>query len=364
MIYQRYSSLSLVVTKGVGSPGGLIRSLIRRPTRGAMEQWATAVGDSSYTFDRVLPYFKRSVHFTPPNQLTRFPNSTPSFDPTAYNPQGGPLHASYSNFAMAFSSWVRLAMNAIGVQDRDEFNLGSLLGAQYCTSTIRPRDQKRSSSESSFLETKPPLLTMYTYVLAKRILFNSQKHVTGILAKGKLGEFTLYADKEVIVSAGAFQSPQLLMVSGIGPARTLEKYGIPVLADRPGVGQNMWDHPLFAPSYRVRMPTASTVVTSVSYLLTQAANAVFFNQGTFTSPITDYLAWEKIPSGLRANFSKRTLQDLASFPSDWPEAEVCNSCPSFYHATQMILRKRHFPNSRSCSIYPRQRMSVMFPSLS
>ncbi|KAE8137769.1 hypothetical protein BDV38DRAFT_271076 [Aspergillus pseudotamarii] len=307
------------------------------PTRGAMEQWATAVGDCSYTFDRVLPYFKRSVHFTPPNQLTRFPNSTPSFDPAAYDPQGGPLHASYSNFAMAFSSWVRLAMNAIGIQDRDEFNLGALLGAQYCTSTIRPQDQKRSSSESSFHETKPLRLTTYTYVQAKRILFDSQKRATGVLAKGKLGEFTLHAEKEVIVSAGAFQSPQLLMVSGIGPASTLQDHGIPVLADRPGVGQNMWDHPLFAPSYRVRMPTASTVVTSVSYLLTQAANAVIFHQGPFTSPVTDYLAWEKIPSSLRANFSEQTLQDLARFPSDWPEAEYLSTAAYVGNVSKPVL---------------------------
>lgn len=299
-----------------------------------MERWATAVGDSSYTFDRVLPYFKRSVQFTPPNQLTRFPNSTPSFDPAAYDPQGGPLHASYPNYAMPFSSWMRLAMNAIGIPDRDEFNLGSLLGAQYCTSTIRPRDQKRSSSESSFLETKPPLLTTYTYVLAKKILFDSRKRATGVLAKSKLGEFRLHADKEIIVSAGAFQSPQLLMVSGIGPAKTLEDHGIPVLADRPGVGQNMWDHPLFAPSYRVGMPTASTVVTSISYLLRQAATAAIFRQGPFTSPITDYLGWEKIPTSLRANFSRETLQDLARFPNDWPEAEVCSFRPCLCYTTR------------------------------
>ncbi|KAF7618608.1 putative glucose-methanol-choline oxidoreductase [Aspergillus flavus] len=323
--------------KCLGGSSALNFMIYQRPTRGAMERWATAVGDSSYTFDRVLPYFKRSVQFTPPNQLTRFPNSTPSFDPAAYDPQGGPLHASYSNYAMPFSSWMRLAMNALGIRDRDEFNLGSLLGAQYCTSTIRPRDQKRSSSESSFLETKPPLLTTYTYVLAKKILFDSQKRATGVLAKSKLGEFRLHADKEVIVSAGAFQSPQLLMVSGIGPAKTLEDHGIPVLADRPGVGQNMWDHPLFAPSYRVGMPTASTVVTSISYLLRQAANAAIFRQGPFTSPITDYLGWEKIPTSLRANFSRETLQDLARFPDDWPEAEYLSAAAYVGDVSKPVL---------------------------
>ncbi|OGM42312.1 glucose-methanol-choline (gmc) oxidoreductase [Aspergillus bombycis] len=302
--------------KCLGGSSALNFMIYQRPTRDSMKQWAAAVGDSSYTFDRVLPYFKRSVHFTPPNQLTRFPNSTPSFDPAAYDPQGGPLHASYSNYAMTFSSWMRLAMNSIGIQDRDEFNLGSLMGAQYCTSTIRPRDQKRSSSESSFLETKPPLLTTYT---------------------GKLGEFTLHANKEVLVSAGVFQSPQLLMVSGIGPAKTLDDHGIPVLADRPGVGQNMWDHPFFGPSYRVRMPTASTVVTNLPYLLTQAANAAIFRQGPFTNPLADYLAWEKIPNSLRANFSKKTMEDLARFPRDWPEAEYVSAAAYVGDVSKPVL---------------------------
>jgi choline dehydrogenase len=57
--------------------------------------------------------------------------------------------------------------------------------------------------------------------------------------------FTLSARKEVILSAGAFQSPQLLMVSGIGLCADLAKFNISCVYDLPGVGQNMWDHPIF-----------------------------------------------------------------------------------------------------------------------
>ena len=63
--------------------------------------------------------------------------------------------------------------------------------------------------------------------------------------------YTLAAKREVVVCAGAFQSPQLLMVSGIGPSETLSRHGIPVIADRPGVGQNMWARYLFG-----KLPTA------------------------------------------------------------------------------------------------------------
>jgi choline dehydrogenase-like flavoprotein len=293
-----------------------------------MEQWATVVGDSSYTFDRILPYFKRSIQFTPPNQETRLPNGSAGFDSTAYDTRGGPLQVSYSNYAMPFSSWMRLGMHAIGINDTEEFNLGSVMGAQYCASTIRPRDQTRSSSESSFLGINPSFLTTFKYTLAKKVLFNNQKRATGVLIQGILGPFTLHANKEVVLSAGAFQSPQLLMVSGIGPAVTLKEHGIPILADRPGVGQNMWDHPFFAPSYRVRVSTVTKLVTNLLYLLEQVANAAILKQGPLTNPVADYLGWEKIPRQLRSNFSHQTQRELTRFPSDWPEAEVSKLFPS------------------------------------
>ncbi|KAF7594744.1 hypothetical protein BBP40_008451 [Aspergillus hancockii] len=291
----------------------------------------------SYTFDRVMPYFKRSVQFTPPNQETRHPNGSAGFDSTAYDARGGPLQVSYSNYAMPFSSWMRLGMHAIGIYDTSEFNLGSLMGAQYCISTIRPQDQTRSSSESSFLATNPSFLTTYTHTLAKKILFNAQKRATGVLVRGILGPFTLHANREVILSAGAFQSPQLLMVSGIGPAITLKEHGIPIVADRPGVGQNMWDHPLFGPSYRVKVTTVTKVVTDLSYLLKQVVNAAVLKQGPLTNPIADYLGWEKIPRRLRSNFSQQTQRELALFPSDWPEAEYLSAAAYLGNVSKPIL---------------------------
>ncbi|KAE8352400.1 hypothetical protein BDV28DRAFT_3401 [Aspergillus coremiiformis] len=325
--------------KCLGGSSALNFMVYQRPTRGAMEQWADAVGDRSYTFERVLPYFKRSVHFTPPDLHSRFPNSSVEFNPAAYDPNGGPLHVSYSKYAMPFSSWMRLAMNDIGINDTDEFNLGSLMGAQWCTSTIRPEDESRSSSESSFLHSKPPLLTIYTYTMGKRVLFNDDKRATGVQVGGILGSFTLHANKEVIVSTGAFQSPQLLMVSGIGPANTLESYGIPVVADRPGVGQNMWDHPYISASYRVQVTTVTRLITRLLPLLTQALNSVVFRQGPLINPLADYLAWEKLPRDLRSNFSRSTEEDLAHFAEDWPEAEYLSAAGYLGNVSKPLLQQ-------------------------
>jgi choline dehydrogenase len=93
--------------------------------------------------------------------------------------------------------------------------------------------------------------------MAKKILFSgtTATGVSVLPAGNGTALIQMKARKEVILSAGAFQSPQLLMVSGVGPAATLKQFNIPVVANRPGVGQGMQDHVFFGPSYRVNVPT-------------------------------------------------------------------------------------------------------------
>lgn len=195
-----------------------------------MDKWAESVEDHSYTFDNVLPFYKRSARFTPPDTKSRLENATVQYDTTSFETDGGPLEVSYSDYAMPFSTWMKLGMDAIGLPEADDFNNGELKGYQYCTSTIRPKDQSRSSSESSYLKsTKATTLKVFDHKLAKRILFDEQKNATGVEIASQLGILSkIMASNEVIVSAGAFQSPQLLMVSGIGPADELEHHGIDI----------------------------------------------------------------------------------------------------------------------------------------
>lgn len=92
--------------------------------------------------------------------------------------------------------------------------------------------------------------------MCKRLIFDEEKKAIGVLVSTRGGEsYAIGVNKEVILSAGAFQSPQLLMVSGVGPAEHLNEFGIEVIANRPGVGQNLQDHIFFGPSYRVCVDT-------------------------------------------------------------------------------------------------------------
>ncbi len=120
---------------------------------------------------------------------------------------------------------------------------GNIFGFGYTAFTLDSRTQTRSSSETSYLREallKTTNLAIYKNTLAKKVLFDERNRASGVVVESGGISYTLNATKEVIISAGAFRSPQLLMVSGIGPSKVLSNLSIPVLSDLPGVGQNMW----------------------------------------------------------------------------------------------------------------------------
>ncbi|KAK4159203.1 putative GMC oxidoreductase [Cladorrhinum sp. PSN259] len=304
--------------------------IYQRGSKQSYDKWAEAVGDNSYTFDSLFPHFKRSVTFTPPSD-TRFANASAEYNINAFSTtNGGPLQVSYANYAQAFSTWMEPALNEIGVPQIQDFNSGNLLGAQYCASTIRPESQTRDSSQTSFLREAQGRrnLKVYILTLAKQIIFApDSKLATGVLVETKpLGafQFTLKARKEVIISAGAFQSPQLLMVSGIGPKAELERHKIPLIVDRPGVGQGMQDHVFFGPTWRVKVETLTRVANDLLYVGEQFLGPYTLKkQGPLTNPVCDFLGWEKTPRNLISQTAAQILD--REFPPDWPEIEFLSA---------------------------------------
>ena len=113
----------------------------------------------------------------------------------------------------------------------------------------------------------------------------------------------------------------MLMVSGVGPRQTLEKFDIPVVSDLEGVGQNMWDHVLFGPSYAVSVPTHSSVGNPA--WLAQATKD--YLSPAHTGPLTnnggDFIGFEKLSNDTMSKFTRNTQEALSVFPSDWPEVE-------------------------------------------
>ena len=215
--------------------------IYQRGTIGTHQWWADLVGDDSYTFENTLPYFERSLNFTPPVAGTRFDNVTLRYDASTLGEGGQPLDVVFPNFEPSFSTYGEAAFVERGMQPIQGFTSGELIGSSWYLDTLQPSTGLRESSETAFLA--PMLgktnLQIYPDTLALKVVFSGTT-AAGVLVDSGGVQYLLSASKEVIVSAGAFQSPQLLMVSGVGDSATLSQFGIPVVADRPGVGQNMW----------------------------------------------------------------------------------------------------------------------------
>ncbi|PSR81309.1 putative GMC oxidoreductase [Coniella lustricola] len=312
--------------------------LYQRPTVDSMAKWAAEVDDDSFLWPNMLPYFMRSANYTP-FANSSYTNSTNLQDPAAFSPAGGPLQVSFSNSVDPFGTWARLAFIDAGMPQIAGLNSGKLLGSAYATLTVNPSNGERSSSEASFLQSaiaaQLPGLTIYKNTLASQIQFatttnttTTTTRATGVsaLTAGTFGtgsvNFTLTANKEVILSAGAFQSPQLLMVSGVGDCAELAAWNIACRANLTGVGQNLWDHPIYGSARRVNVLTASASANNATvaaelvetYLATGGGGLSIFGPG--------YYGWEKLPEAYRANLANTTRAALdAAFPADWPEIE-------------------------------------------
>lgn len=200
------------------------------------------------------------------------------------------------------------------------FNSGQLTGSSPNTATINPSNGHRCSSQTSFLSAalETTSLKVYSRTMARKLLFDTKKAVTGVEVESAGKMYRLGARKEVILSAGAFQSPHLLMLSGIGPRQVLERFGIPVVSDLEGVGQNLQDQAYFGVSYRVNLETASMLVNDPAYAARADFDFLNFQSGPLTSGPA-YIGWERLPTNILKNSTAKVLQD--SFPDDWPHIE-------------------------------------------
>ncbi|PHH76399.1 hypothetical protein CDD80_1553 [Ophiocordyceps camponoti-rufipedis] len=276
--------------------------------------------------DQLLPYYKRSVTFSPPRLEDRKANTSAIyFNPRDFDEDEtrGPVDVGFSNYVSAWSTWLESGLRSVGLDREDEFNAGSLDGYHYTTTSIRSQDGTRSSAATFVYAARRKRLLKLSVFLrtqATKIIFKGRR-ATGMEVVHNGVSFKLKANKEVILSAGAFQSPQLLMVSGVGPIDTLRQLDIPIVKGLAGVGQNMWDHVMFGTGRVVRFPTRDELLADPLEFLEAEAEYRDRGTGVLSSGVIDLVGWEKLPARYRDGFSNETRDALASFPSDWPEIE-------------------------------------------
>ena len=212
------------------------------------DRWA-ALGNPGWGWDDVLPWFKKL--------------EDSDLGPSAWRGAGGPLHVSDVSSAVHPLCGVYLkAAQEAGLALNPDLNGASQEGVG--TYQITTRDGRRESASTAYLDAarRRPNLCVITQAHATRILFSGTR-AQGVNYLRDGVPASAIARREVIVSAGAINSPQLLQLSGIGPAAQLQALGIPVVAHRAAVGQHLQDHLCIDHLYRARTPTLNNELGSV-----------------------------------------------------------------------------------------------------
>ncbi|KAL4867928.1 hypothetical protein BDV12DRAFT_170570 [Aspergillus spectabilis] len=350
--------------KTLGGSSARHYMVYQRGTQGTYDGWAETTGDKSWSWDSVLPYFKKSCTLTPADMTRRAANTSVTYNPDAFEESGGPLQVTWPNFGTPLSTYIEVGLESIGVLPDMDFNSGSLNGSSWAPVTIDPKLQIRDSSETSFLRhanaTKDTTISVYDHTMATRIVFEG-KTATGVQVRTAGVKYTLHAQKEVILSAGAFQSPQLLMVSGIGPRETLQSLGIRVIKDLPGVGQNLWDHAMFGVVHQVTTRTSSVLLNDPA-ALAQAVAEYAAQEGPLTAPGFGIIGWERLPEDL---LSESANQELDAFPDDWPHVEylsVEGIMDGWHSAADQLGHNGSFGSIGAALVAPLSRGSVTISS--
>ena len=192
------------------------------------DAWESEAGAEGWSFEKVLPYFKRAED----NQRLA----------DTYHGQNGPLKVSDPTPQFLSSVYVRAAQQA-GIPFNSDFNGAKQAGIGYYQLTNR--EGYRSSAPVCYLRpilSRPNLDIVTSTLVSKVSINNGVATGVNIHKKGSSATEHIKAKKEVLVTAGAIGSPKLLQLSGIGNAKELERLGISCHSDLPGVGENLQDH--------------------------------------------------------------------------------------------------------------------------
>ena len=218
--------------KALGGSSAINAMLYVRGQREDYDQWRD-MGCEGWGFDDVLAYFKRSEN----NQRGN----------SELHGTGGPLSVAFQQSPREISkAWIEAAQQC-GLALNGDFNGPSQEGVGLHQVTQFWDDQRngeRCSSAAGYLHpimTQRPNLTVITGAHTTELLWKDRR-ISGVKYRRGQQMLEVHAQAEVLLCAGALQSPQLLMLSGIGPAEHLQSLGIEVKQDLPGVGANLQDH--------------------------------------------------------------------------------------------------------------------------
>ncbi|WP_104029391.1 GMC family oxidoreductase [Vibrio jasicida] len=220
--------------KTLGGSSSINAMMYARGHQYDYDLWAS-IGNEGWSYDDCLPYFKKAEN-----------NEVHQDD---YHGQGGPLNVANLRSPSDVLERYLTACESIGIPRNHDINGADQFGAM--PTQVTQRNGERCSAAKAYLtpNLNRPNLTVLTEATTHKVLFEGNRAV-GVEYGLKGQSFQIKCTKEVILSAGAFGSPQILMLSGVGAKKELESHGIEQIHELPGVGENLQDHIDLVHTYR------------------------------------------------------------------------------------------------------------------
>jgi choline dehydrogenase len=266
---ERLENRSLFWPRGkvLGGSSSINAMIYIRGNRADYDGWRD-LGNSGWGYEDVLPYFKKS--------------EDQERGASEYHGVAGPLHVSDLRTVNPLAEAFVKAGEEAGFERNPDFNAATQEG--FGLYQVTQSKGRRHSAAAAFLHpaSTRPNLTIRTGTQVYGICFEGRR-ATAVSFQHKGGSMQERAAREIILCAGAIGSPQLLMLSGIGPAAHLRDFSIPVICDLPGVGQNLQDHPCTALAVECTQPVSLAGAESLANLL----RYLCFKTGSLTSNVAE-----------------------------------------------------------------------------
>ncbi|KAL8694670.1 MAG: hypothetical protein Q9224_003527, partial [Gallowayella concinna] len=287
--------------KVLGGSSAINLNLWTHASQRDIDDWG-ALGNKGWSWAELLPYYKKSENFLTASEVSAQQEDVSFVNPSCHG-ESGPVQNKFPPFYSDFyNDWSPTFKNLnLGVRDDPKCGLG--LGGATTLVTFDETNARSYAGNTYYTQSaNRPNLKILTNALVSKINFqpfrtaNADLIAYGVDFTSEGKTYAVNATKEVLITAGTFQSPQLLELSGIGSSAILKKYGVPVLYDNPAVGENLQDHVLVPLSFEAA-PGESTQEDFRNLTLVQQALELYATQrtGPFASSTpTAYLSYAQL----------------------------------------------------------------------
>ncbi|KAJ3574760.1 hypothetical protein NP233_g1548 [Leucocoprinus birnbaumii] len=312
-----------------------------RPSETEVNAWQSLISSQSgaeqWNWENFYAAMKKAEVFTPPTQSAV---QTAGIQYTAdSHGTSGAVHHSYPGYMVPVTKQWLPTVQAAGIELTSDAYGGKTLGGFFACSAINPSNWTRSYAKSAFLDPLPPRSNLHVLVqnTVTRIVFdNSTSSSSGIRATnvefasvpGQKSQ-SVKVGKEVIVSGGTVNSPQILQVSGVGPSEVLGKAGVDVVLELEGVGMHLQDHISAGVVYESKVDTQGDVYNSGSSLSKSSEFLSFINSGVAYVNASTLFGSQDAVTTMHQGISN----NMTSFASQIDDSQVAAGFKAIYSAT-------------------------------